>query len=96
MEIGKSAKRHGQEHPRVLRRIDAEPERPTPAKSGRKVEKKFGYSYENCFWWKKDRPWKRFYEWFDTERAASQALSAFARKHREDMDGYRDLRSETR
>lgn len=100
MDIGKSAKHMGQKHPRDLRRIDPVPLRQTPAaKPHRKADKPFGFSYEEFRWWKKftsaGASWKRRFEWFATERAASQALRAFAHKHGS-QEWYRDLRAERR
>jgi len=96
MEIGKSAKKMGHQHPRVVRRTDPVPARATPAaKPHPKAKKPFGFSYEYHCSWRKDRPWHRRYEWFETDRAASQALQAFARKYGQ-QDWYRDLRPEVR
>ena len=94
-EVGKAAKRMGHQHPSVLRRTDAKPERPTPkAKPHRKAQKPYGYSYEDSWFWRPGDQWKRRYVWFATERARDQALADF-RKKTAGLKWYRDVRPET-
>lgn len=96
MELGKHGKLTGQKHPRDLRKTDPVPERATPAaKPHRKVEKLFGFSYEYRSWWRKGKPWERVYEWFATERAATQAFASFVHRFGK-QEWYRDIRAEKR
>src|SRR6185312_378423 len=94
-EVGKAAKRMGHQHPSVLRRTDAKPERPTPkAKPHRKAQKPYGYSYEDSWFWRPGDQWKRRYVWCATERARDQALADY-RKKTAGLKSYRDVRPET-
>lgn len=99
-ELGKAAKHMGHEHPRVLRKTDPVPQRPTPAaKPHRKTPLPFGYSYEEYWWWAKFvgkvARWERHYKWFKSEASRDQAMKAFQRKM-VDSKYYRNVTPELR
>lgn len=93
IDVGKDAKHMGRTKPSVARKLDPVPERPTPAKSDRKIPKPYGYSYESRFWWTTESSWSRQYCWFATKRARDQSMAAM-RRNLTRWDWYRDLRAE--
>ena len=92
-EVGKSAKRIGAEHPRVLRRTEPVPERPTPKARQRKKPKRYGFTYEDTWGFRNGGQWKRRHVWFVTKRARDQALADFRRKAIPLAEWYRDIRA---
>ncbi len=89
-EVGKAAKRMGRQKAAVLKKLDPEPVRNTPAKkNGKKESKPFGLSYEMKF----SRGWKRYYRWFKTSTAREQAFDSF-KKHYAHSDWVRGLQLE--
>lgn len=79
MELGKSAKHMGRQHPRVHRKTDPVPGRVTPAVRPPR-EKPYGFSIQYCGAF---RLWgcKESHSWFKTAKARDQAMADFARKH---------------
>lgn len=98
-DIGKRAKKAGDLHPRVQRRLEPKRARPTPKTHESKPRKRFGFSYEWC--WPSGRyGWRRMCEWYKTRAAANQAQQTMERRIA-DSSGwlrqmYRDIRKETR
>lgn len=77
-EVGKAAKKMGKQRAAVLKKLDPEPTRSTPArKKGKKEAKPYGFSYEMHF----GKNWHRYTEWFKTQTARDQAFAAFTKKH---------------
>ncbi len=108
---GKHSKYLGQIRPGTARRLPAEPDRATPAASGKRSSKPFGFSVECSDWpgtryfasWEGDGwKWggKRWTQWYASEKARNQAATAFKRNHHfGELAGlgiYRDLRMEIR
>lgn len=91
-EVGKAAKKMGTLKAAVLKKLDPQPEKPTPKRTvARKAAKHFGFSYEFTF----GRNWTRWNEWFKTETARDQALAAFLKKNAQ-HEWIRDIRKEQR
>ncbi len=91
-EVGKAAKKMGMLKAAVLKKLDPQPEKPTPKRrSAKKTMKPFGFSHEFNF----GRGWKRWYDWFKNETARDQALAAFLKKNAQ-HEWIRDIRKEQR
>ena len=82
MELGKHGKLKGQEHPRVLRKTDPVPERPTPnAKPHPKTLRRFGFTYRmKLFSWR-DRE-----QWYETAKRRDQAMASHNRRYANSSD----------
>jgi len=89
-ELGKFGKLIGETHPRDRRKTDPEPLRATPAKTGRKVRRPFGYAVE--FRMFSTWPWETVTRWYATAARRDQAMHAEARRI-EGLDWYRNLRA---
>lgn len=92
VEIGKAAKHMGIQHPRVIRRIDFTPPRPTPAVSGRRSRRPFGFSYLSTVFRKEGF---RHYDWFATVKARDQSMADLTRKSKA-WDWISDIKVEER
>lgn len=98
MELGKSGKQMGVAHPRVVRKTDPVPLRPTPAaKAGGKTRKRFSYTFQMRNKWKPDGRWKRatHYSWYATEKQRDDAMRAAGGCYRMVCD-IRDVQPVTR
>ena len=89
-DVGKEAKRAGRMKPSERRRLDAEPERATPARGKPKAKAKpYGYSYErSSLHWAQ----KKFKVWFKTRAARDQSLRAIKAGQNREIPFYTHFR----
>lgn len=81
IDVGKSAKHMGKEHPRNARRIDHEPAKPTPKAEAKKAKKRFGFTVERRTW-REPFVWEtRSWSWHETAKQRDQAMASFVAKH---------------